>query len=112
MSKAIWIELDSRHSRPIRALIGMMRDQIQCQSGIEPETSGRFRCAFRTRIKTHMGYLKRFGLAQALFPDNTYAVDSGGDPNVIPELTYDEFKVRSAPPYAVVVMEFPPVSEF
>ncbi|KAK9810180.1 hypothetical protein WJX72_006221 [[Myrmecia] bisecta] len=28
----------------------------------------------------------------ALFPNNTYAVDSGGDPAVIPELTYDEFK--------------------
>ncbi|XP_009339454.2 presequence protease 1, chloroplastic/mitochondrial-like [Pyrus x bretschneideri] len=29
---------------------------------------------------------------QALFPDNTYAVDSGGDPTVIPKLTFDEFK--------------------
>lgn len=29
---------------------------------------------------------------QALFPDNTYGVDSGGDPLVIPELTFDEFK--------------------
>ena len=29
----------------------------------------------------------------ALFPDNTYAVDSGGDPSVIPELSYDEFKM-------------------
>lgn len=29
----------------------------------------------------------------ALFPDNTYAVDSGGDPTVIPELSYDEFKM-------------------
>ena len=28
----------------------------------------------------------------ALFPDNTYAVDSGGDPTVIPELSYDEFR--------------------
>jgi len=28
----------------------------------------------------------------ALFPNNTYAVDSGGDPTVIPELSYDEFK--------------------
>ena len=27
----------------------------------------------------------------ALFPENTYAVDSGGDPRVIPELTYEEF---------------------
>lgn len=30
---------------------------------------------------------------QAIFPDNTYGVDSGGDPEVIPKLTYDEFKV-------------------
>lgn len=29
----------------------------------------------------------------AIFPDNTYAVDSGGDPKVIPELSYDEFKL-------------------
>jgi Zn-dependent M16 (insulinase) family peptidase len=29
---------------------------------------------------------------QALFPDNTYGVDSGGDPLVIPNLTFDEFK--------------------
>ena len=28
----------------------------------------------------------------AMFPDNTYAVDSGGDPTVIPTLTFDEFK--------------------
>lgn len=30
---------------------------------------------------------------QALFPDNTYGVDSGGDPQDIPKLTFDEFKV-------------------
>lgn len=29
---------------------------------------------------------------QALFTDNTYGVDSGGDPIVIPELTFDGFK--------------------
>ncbi|RWR92530.1 presequence protease 2, chloroplastic/mitochondrial [Cinnamomum micranthum f. kanehirae] len=29
---------------------------------------------------------------QAMFPDNTYGVDSGGDPQVIPKLTFDEFK--------------------
>lgn len=29
---------------------------------------------------------------QALFPDNTYGVDSGGDPHVIPKLTFEEFK--------------------
>ncbi|XP_021731733.1 presequence protease 1, chloroplastic/mitochondrial-like [Chenopodium quinoa] len=29
---------------------------------------------------------------QALFPDNTYGVDSGGDPNVIPKLTFEKFK--------------------
>jgi presequence protease len=27
-----------------------------------------------------------------LFPDNNYAADSGGDPAVIPQLTYDAFK--------------------
>lgn len=29
---------------------------------------------------------------QALFPDNTYGVDSGGDPVVIPDLTFGEFQ--------------------
>lgn len=29
---------------------------------------------------------------QALFPDNAYGVDSGGDPQVIPKLSFDEFK--------------------
>ncbi|KAL9174137.1 hypothetical protein ABFS82_02G032700 [Erythranthe guttata] len=29
---------------------------------------------------------------QALSPDNTYGVDSGGDPQVIPKLTFEEFK--------------------
>ncbi|GER42193.1 presequence protease [Striga asiatica] len=29
---------------------------------------------------------------QALFPDNTYGVDSGGDPQVIPKLTFKEFQ--------------------
>jgi len=28
---------------------------------------------------------------QALFPDNTYGVDSGGDPTVIPQLTWENF---------------------
>jgi Zn-dependent M16 (insulinase) family peptidase len=29
---------------------------------------------------------------QALFPDNAYGLDSGGDPAVIPQLTYSQFK--------------------
>ena len=29
---------------------------------------------------------------RSLFPDNTYGFDSGGDPQVIPELTYEQFK--------------------
>ena len=29
---------------------------------------------------------------QALFPDNGYGLDSGGDPTVIPQLTYTQFK--------------------
>lgn len=33
--------------------------------------------------------------SQALFPDNAYGVDSGGDPKVIPNLTFEEFKVYS-----------------
>ena len=30
-------------------------------------------------------------ILSSLFPDNTYSVESGGDPKVIPELTYEEF---------------------
>jgi len=33
---------------------------------------------------------------QALFPDNSYAVDSGGNPSIIPDLTFEEFRVRPA----------------
>ncbi len=29
---------------------------------------------------------------RALFPDNTYGVDSGGDPATIPDLTYEQFR--------------------
>ncbi|XP_050211088.1 presequence protease 1, chloroplastic/mitochondrial-like [Mercurialis annua] len=29
---------------------------------------------------------------QAVFPDNTYGVDSGGDPEVIPQLTFEQFQ--------------------
>ena len=30
-------------------------------------------------------------ILNSLFPDNTYSVESGGDPKVIPELTYEDF---------------------
>jgi len=36
---------------------------------------------------------------QTLFPDNTYGVDSGGDPRDIPDLTYAEFKAFHATYY-------------
>ncbi len=29
---------------------------------------------------------------QSLFPDNVYSLDSGGDPAVIPDLTYEQFR--------------------
>jgi hypothetical protein len=29
---------------------------------------------------------------RSIFPDNTYGVDSGGDPRVIPELSYEQFR--------------------
>ena len=28
---------------------------------------------------------------QSIFPDNTYGIDSGGDPAIIPDLTFDQF---------------------
>ena len=40
-------------------------------------------------------YLTYLSFLQALSPDNTYGVDSGGDPNDIPKLTFEEFKVSS-----------------
>lgn len=33
---------------------------------------------------------------QALFPDTIYSLDSGGDPKVIPQLTFEQFKVYYA----------------
>jgi Zn-dependent M16 (insulinase) family peptidase len=30
--------------------------------------------------------------SQALFPDNSYSHDSGGDPEVIPQLTFEQFQ--------------------
>lgn len=38
----------------------------------------------------------------SLFPDNTYGEDSGGDPKVIPELTFEEFKVPPPHPHPVM----------
>ncbi|CAK9181256.1 unnamed protein product [Ilex paraguariensis] len=40
-------------------------------------------------MQMNMGYT---ATKMALFPDNTYGVDSGGDPQVIPKLTFEEFK--------------------
>ena len=40
---------------------------------------------------------------QALFPDNSYSVDSGGNPSVIPDLTFEEFKVRHSASVGVAI---------
>ena len=32
---------------------------------------------------------------QSVFPDNEYSADSGGDPKVIPELTFERFQVSA-----------------
>ena len=37
--------------------------------------------------------------SQGLFPDNSYGLDSGGDPQVIPQLTYEQFKAFHAAYY-------------
>ena len=39
-------------------------------------------------------------IQQALFPDNAYGVDSGGDPRAIPSLTFDAFKHFHASTYS------------
>lgn len=42
---------------------------------------------------THASFFALIGWdCQTLFPDNAYGVDSGGDPTVIPNLTFDYFK--------------------
>ncbi len=41
---------------------------------------------------------------QSLFPDNTYGVDSGGDPKDIPSLTYEEFKVTPTLPALITFL--------
>eukprot|EP00602_Paraphysomonas_sp_CaronLab_P005816 CAMPEP_0185037566 /NCGR_PEP_ID=MMETSP1103-20130426/32208_1 /TAXON_ID=36769 /ORGANISM="Paraphysomonas bandaiensis, Strain Caron Lab Isolate" /LENGTH=907 /DNA_ID=CAMNT_0027575611 /DNA_START=503 /DNA_END=3226 /DNA_ORIENTATION=+ len=38
-------------------------------------------------------------IQSALFPDNAYSVDSGGDPRAIPQLTFEEFKKFHATSY-------------
>lgn len=48
--------------------------------------------------------LCRAVLLQALFPDNTYSNDSGGDPTVIPELTFEQFQVSNAAETLAVVV--------
>ena len=40
---------------------------------------------------------------QSLFPDTTYGLDSGGDPDHIPQLTYEEFKQFHAAYYTPVM---------
>jgi hypothetical protein len=42
---------------------------------------------------------------QASFPDNTYGVDSGGDPTVIPDLTFEQFKVPIFPSSYLVAIK-------
>ncbi|PPR98950.1 hypothetical protein GOBAR_AA21726 [Gossypium barbadense] len=50
------------------------------------------RTAQQAIISSLNGFGNIDGLS-ALFPDNTYGVDSGGDPLVITKLTFEEFKV-------------------
>eukprot|EP00879_Flechtneria_rotunda_P031786 GHRR01034755.1.p1 GENE.GHRR01034755.1~~GHRR01034755.1.p1 ORF type:complete len:130 (-),score=7.24 GHRR01034755.1:48-437(-) len=41
-------------------------------------------------LKPHLPLAARM---QALFPDNCYSHDSGGDPTVIPKLSFEQFQV-------------------
>lgn len=50
----------------------------------------------KTLIGRH-GWTYRWLCSQASFPDNTYGVDSGGDPTVIPDLTFEQFQVPCFP---------------
>jgi hypothetical protein len=48
---------------------------------------------FMEGINSHLFYLHvPSSLLQALFPDNSYSHDSGGDPEVIPQLTFEQFQ--------------------
>ncbi|KAJ4836375.1 Presequence protease 1, chloroplastic/mitochondrial [Turnera subulata] len=44
------------------------------------------------RVYSHPHNVIRRVSQQALFPDNAYGFDSGGDPKVIPKLTFEQFK--------------------
>ncbi|MCH85500.1 presequence protease 1 chloroplastic/mitochondrial-like, partial [Trifolium medium] len=60
--------------------------------GIVFRTPPTFRL-FNRRVGTMSSIiLLKISLIKALCPDNTYGVDSGGDPRVIPKLTFEEFK--------------------
>ena len=37
-------------------------------------------------------YLLQQYTQTSIFPDNAYGVDGGGDPKIIPDLTYEQFK--------------------
>ena len=37
------------------------------------------------------GVLRPCSILNSLFPDTTYSNESGGDPEVIPELTYEQY---------------------
>ncbi|KAJ4828817.1 Presequence protease 1, chloroplastic/mitochondrial [Turnera subulata] len=43
-------------------------------------------------VYSHPHNILRRASQQALFPDNAYGFDSGGDPKIIPKLTFEQFK--------------------
>lgn len=65
----------------------------------EPEDGGEPEISFKGVVYNEMkgvfsspeAVLERYAL-HSLFPDTPYGLESGGDPEVIPELTYEEFK--------------------
>lgn len=76
--------------------------------GVQPALAG------QTAHPSHRGHLRAYDLKMflifkppayyllpqsALFPDNTYVEDSGGDPIAIPDLTFEEFQVGACCAY-------------
>jgi len=76
----------------------LLRKEIFLQEGrrIEPDPAGGYRISgvvyneMKGNYSDHESLLDEYSY-RTLFPDTYYRFDSGGDPEAIPELTYEEF---------------------
>ena len=71
----------------VHTMWNMMQDEITRKGVVFNEMKGVYSSPDSVNQRT---------VQHSLFPDNTYGEDSGGDPKVIPELTFEEFQVQQA----------------